>query len=104
MKKISEYLEMLPEPYRSQALENYSNRYGGIIPDRVLPYSSPRDREFKYAVPNAIDEAMVWSETPQGHNYWYVISTQIRNGNIELGMSYSKYLKSGANGKKHNKI
>jgi hypothetical protein len=54
MKKISEWLNELPEPYRTQAIANQEwqdyevNRLSG-----------------------AIANAFSWHDSPQGHEYWH---------------------------------
>ncbi len=62
MKTIREWLEELPEPYRTQAINNY---------DLLGPYppfiESPYDIETLWsAVLNAFD----WSESKEGNHYW----------------------------------
>ena len=57
MKTIIEYLETLPEPYRTQAIENCK-----VFPD------TRNDRAESTAA--AIIKAFDWSETKQGYGYW----------------------------------
>lgn len=62
-KKISEWLEELPEPARSQAIHNFGDD----------------DDEVVDSLENAIYEAFYWNETPEGLEYW----VNIKNQNIE---------------------
>jgi len=56
MKTIKSWLEELPEPYRSQALEN-------------LVKDSRENTEVK-SLSVAISSAFVWKDTSQGEYYW----------------------------------
>jgi hypothetical protein len=55
MKKIKKWLEELPEPYRSQALENTEDR------DDKLEVKS---------LVTALECAFIWRLSPQGYHYW----------------------------------
>lgn len=55
MKTIREWLEELPEPYRTQALENTPELYEDLYAPSL-----------KYA----IEHAFYWVESEQGMNYW----------------------------------
>jgi len=60
-KTIEQWFNELPEPYRSQALENTLNQFG--------------EKMLKYTVPNikfALSGAFIWDRTPkeQGKDYW----------------------------------
>ena len=58
MKTIREWLTELPEPYRTEALENMEKS----VPcegDRLVSKKS-----------EAIDIAFLWPNTPQGNQYW----------------------------------
>lgn len=58
MKTIREWLEELPEPYRSQALENFeAQKTKDRLPTRQSMYW-------------AIYGAFHWDDTPQKHDYW----------------------------------
>lgn len=77
MKPKLEWYKELPEPYRSQAIENHGpNFFGG-----------------KYAISiyEAIHSGFEWKHTPQGHEYWRVVLEKIRTNT--LIPSYNKYLK-----------
>lgn len=54
-KTIREWLEELPEPYRTQALENTSKTNLQIFVSNIK---------------TAIQFAFIWSDSDQGHNYW----------------------------------
>jgi hypothetical protein len=54
MKTIKEYLEELPEPWKSQALENCD----------AEPTDSAPSRD------KALSMAFTWSSSPEGHEYW----------------------------------
>lgn len=53
MKTAKEWFETFPEPYRSQAFKNcqFPNDY----------YESAL---------NALDDNMIWKNTPEEHDYW----------------------------------
>jgi hypothetical protein len=55
-KTIKEYLETLPEPYRSQALKN--------------TYKIHLDEAGKDSVGHALKSAFFWESSPEGHDYW----------------------------------
>ena len=55
MKTIKKWLEELPEPYRTQALDNLSEE-DGLIESETMEY--------------AIRAAFVWFHTEEGHTYW----------------------------------
>jgi hypothetical protein len=57
MKTIKEWLEELPEPYRSEALENSED------------WSWDNKQEVK-SLATALDCAFIWSLSPQGQDYW----------------------------------
>lgn len=57
MKMISKWFEELPEPYKTQALENWDRIEQ---PDTNCPHMS-----------NALGMAFFWDETPQDHEYWH---------------------------------
>ncbi len=59
MKTIKEHLETLPEPYRSQALENYNPRFLGDDPPQKFEQVS-----------EALIYAFDWTESPEGEEYW----------------------------------
>jgi len=58
MKTILEHLETLPEPYRSQAIEN------------CLQTLSNHSNNSADNLASAIVLAFEWVETPQGYWYW----------------------------------
>lgn len=62
MKTIREWLEELPEPYRSEALENMTEG-GGY--------------KMKESLKAAIGDAFIWQSTPQGYHYWYNLKNSL---------------------------
>jgi hypothetical protein len=67
MKTIKEYLEELPEPWRSQALENYDPKFH--------PHTKTTS-----SLESAISWAFDWSESPEGHEYWSTAHDSIIDG------------------------
>lgn len=63
MKTIKEWLEELPEPYRTQALENVSE------------YSLSQKDE---SLSEALKGAFTWIFTPQGHYYWMDLRDKLK--------------------------
>ena len=63
MKTYVEWFNELPEPYRTQALENV--RGGNCRHSRDIEES-----EMFVSMAQAITSTMHWSATPQGHEYW----------------------------------
>ena len=57
MKKIKEWLEELPEPYRSEAIKNTQARMLDHIPEA-------------HTLGEVLDVAFAWYNTPQGQKYW----------------------------------
>lgn len=64
-KTIKEWLETLPEPYRTEALENADKR--------DLKYPQP-------SLAEAISASSVWVDTTQGHDYWEDICIRAEAG------------------------
>lgn len=63
MKTYVEWFNELPEPYRTQALEN--------VRSGVCAHSSRySESEMFVSMAQAITSTMHWSATPQGHEYW----------------------------------
>lgn len=58
-KTIKEWLEDLPEPYRTQALNNTD--------EDLLEITEETQSE-------ALNTAFWWSETKEGHDYWSQLS------------------------------
>ena len=69
MKTIEEWFNMLPEPYRTEALSNTS--------DYILDTT---DESFD----DAIYGAFKWDDTRQGHDYWLNVVTKIKRKIIKL--------------------
>jgi len=63
MKPTIEFLNELPDEYRDRAIENFKALYGNSWPD---PQSD--------SVYDALTGAFVFSETPQGKDYWWGIA------------------------------
>ena len=60
MKPILQHLEELPEPYRTQAIENYEN------PELEFPKRKAACK----TVMDALEVAFDWERSPQGNDYW----------------------------------
>jgi hypothetical protein len=69
-KTIKEWLETLPEPYRTQALENTKD----LAPNRLTEYTS--------SLPDALFCAFAWGKSPEGNEYWTEVS--IRASKVEF--------------------
>ena len=64
-KTIKEWLETLPEPYRAEALENAG--------ESTLFETQPSLTAALYA-------SSYWSDTPQGHDYWFDVAERAEAG------------------------
>lgn len=64
MKTIKEWLEELPEPYRSQALKN--------VHKHLL---TAKDESLS----EALNGAFTWKNTPQGHDYWMDLRDKLKH-------------------------
>jgi len=69
MKTIREHLETLPEPWRTQALEN--------TPKEKQAEDSP-------SLVHSLFNAFAWSESPQGEDPWHAIWMQAKQGPVTL--------------------
>ncbi len=69
MKTIYEWLNELPQPYKSQALYNFGAYLETHRVRYPLKYQSMRTETYGYMC-EAINMSMNWELTPQGHNYW----------------------------------
>lgn len=67
-KTYREWFNELPEPYRSQAIDNAIKQGRRNI-----------DREIASSLSNALDLAITWGETPEGHDYWKKLEDTIRH-------------------------
>ena len=67
MATIKDYFEELPEPYKTQAIENSS--------EESLNKKSP-------SLKSAICNAFMWGATRQGHNYWRNLLIEIEKKNF----------------------
>jgi hypothetical protein len=65
-KPALEWFEQLPEPYRTQAIENSTRPYS--------KYQSLFD---------ALRCNFNWAETPQGREYWIIISNRAELGEFD---------------------
>lgn len=61
METITQWLETLPEPYRTEALENFDPTH--IVDPHELDIA-------KSSLSNAVLFGFDWSETRQGISYW----------------------------------
>ena len=78
MKSIKEWLETLPEPYRSEALSNNEN-----MPN--FNSDTPNDAR------GAVFSAFVWSVSPQGSTHWQDLCDELKAGTVELNNSEVYY-------------
>jgi hypothetical protein len=65
MKSISEWLDQLPEPYRTKALDNME--WDDYSADDMV---------------DALQGAFLWENTPEGHKYWLDLCEAIDDGVI----------------------
>lgn len=72
MKTLRQYLEELPEPYRTEALNN-ADRY--LLDEEWVPSSS----EVTHNTP--LSHSFIWQGTPQGHEYWEEANNKFYNSN-----------------------
>ena len=71
-KTILEWFNQLPEPYKSQAIENAKNNnpfYGDVIVGSLA---------------EAIGFGFLWHETPQKGAYWSGVLAHVKNGEFHL--------------------
>lgn len=66
---ITEWLEQLPEPARTQALNN----------TEVCPYPGNENKELP-SLFLAISMGFIWHQTPEGINYWSDIHDRAQKG------------------------
>lgn len=64
MKTIKEWLQELPEPYKTQALNNTSS---------IMANNKVESLSY------AIESAFIWTDTPEGHFYWRRCSRQLKS-------------------------
>lgn len=76
MRTIQEWFNLFPEPYKTQALNNYHTQSR----NRNTPYSKPWD---------AVDHGFSWSITPEKDNYWYDFYLGLESGRIKLNIPNS---------------
>lgn len=69
-RKISEWLNALPEPYRSEALENFR--------------AQKQENLIKTDAISAVFYAFIWFKTPQKGKYWNRLCLALRRGEIPL--------------------
>lgn len=77
---VQQYLDKLPEPYRTQALNNYSERYIKNWPSSQV-----------FDVSSALRLAFHWASSDEGAVYWNEIYNRSVTNN--LVPDYRKYLK-----------
>lgn len=66
MKTIKEHINQLQQPYRIQAINN--------TPVKVL------NKECE-DIFQAIADAFIWTDSPQGNRYWINVLNQVEKGN-----------------------
>ena len=64
MKTIKEWLEELPEPYRTQAIENHQNKKCNFDLRFGLEETEPT------SLKDCLLDAFSWADTKQGGKYW----------------------------------
>lgn len=64
MKKISQWLLELPEPYKSEAIENSRNK-------RLWTYGVDKRSASEITLSRALMNSFYWNMTPQGYDYWH---------------------------------
>ena len=67
MKTPQQWAEHLPEPIKTEFLENI--KYGC-------------DEQFK-SLSNALDMCIFWAQTPQGHSYWHKVYNRAKDGEFQ---------------------
>lgn len=72
MKTVKEWLELLPEPYRSKALRNA----------KQCPWSSIHAKT--YSAARALLDAFDWEESPEKHEHWFKLYDDLMNKKISL--------------------
>lgn len=66
--KISEWLGLLPEPWRTQALSNFKKQ--GF------------EDEICHHISDAVNLGFVWGNTEEGDMYWRIASNQLEYGEV----------------------
>jgi hypothetical protein len=72
--EVRKHLEMLPEPYRTQAIEN-AERLGELKPWDTC--------EIENRIARAIGCAFVWGSSPQGGSYWVAVYDRAQLGEFD---------------------
>lgn len=72
MKPILEWYEDLPEPYRSQAIENYNPEY---VNKSHFIFNNPIAQSLFYG--------FVWADTKQGYQYWNSVTDKAISGEFD---------------------
>jgi hypothetical protein len=67
-KTIKEWLNLLPEPYKTQSLTNLNPDKGDIV---------------KYHMEDALVGAFTWETSLEGSSYWVEITDKVFKGEIE---------------------
>lgn len=73
MKSIQEWIDLLPEPIRGQALNNLSK-------------SNDTKEQKVESLPRAIIKGFIWDNTPEKHRYWHYVHIRL----IVLQKEYEK--------------
>lgn len=69
-KTIKEWFELLPDPYRSQALENTIQQW--------------RLDEEEVSINESLKGAFIWEDSSEGDYYWRNIVRKLEAGEIKL--------------------
>jgi hypothetical protein len=65
---IEEWLDNLPEPYRSKAIRNRA--------------AFPSKNKLSNTLWRAVSKAFDWYESPEGYDYWHSLKWNIKNGDV----------------------
>lgn len=77
--KTRDWLQILPEPYRTEALANSDDEVSELTETDYEPIN----------LAEALGAWFVWDGTPQGHGYWSQVA-QWASGNAELPPPFTK--------------
>jgi len=68
MKTVIEWFDTLPEPYKTQAINNTKLHLLKTFDESLI---------------DAIKSSFTWHSTDQGHDYWFDLVNQIDSGTIK---------------------
>ena len=73
MKTISEYLDELPEPFKSKAIKNYTDFQSTL---KTHGIKEPHTATSKHG---ALSCAFSWIKSPEGFDYWNDLYIELRS-------------------------